>query len=399
MKPLCLLPLFFAITVLGVSSSEEYDYDYKKSYAEYFASHGYLFETHKAITKDGYILTLWRIQGKIGEKRQRKPPVLLQHGVMDNGFSWIFKKIYRNFPIMLCEAGYDVWIGNNRGTIQSLEHRDIRKYNWKNTWNRYWDFSFDEMGEYDFPSMVEHILDITDYEQVTYVGHSQGTAQFFVRASLDPDYINTKIKAFVGLSPVMYVEHAPGLFEKILAWLPFIDALYYLGMGNFWVTPGLTPFNGYFSNLFPHVLPTIVKMIAGWTKNQTLDLSRVGFLSANEPGGTSVKNLMHWLQLLRRGGFKKFDYGKKGNVERYGNDIAPEYEVTNLKQLTIPVYLLVAKCDNIVGWNDLARLLKLLPEGYKFEEVDDYGHLDYIWADDAHTKIYPQIISFINQFK
>ncbi len=386
-------------TLCFLTSAETVASDSSKSYAEYFASYGYLLETHKALTKDGYILTLWRIPGKLHEKRERKPPVLLQHGVMDNGFSWIFKTMYKNFPIILSDAGYDVWIGNTRGTIQSLEHVDIQNFDWKDPRGKYWDFSVSEMGEYDFPSMVDHILDVTGYDKLTYVGHSQGTTQFFIKSTLDPEYINAKIKAFVGMSPVLYVQNAPGIFEKIIAWIPFIDGLYALGLGNFWIAPSLLGLQGYFSNMFPQVLPTLVRMIAGWTKNQTLDISRVGFLSENEPGGTSVKNLIHWLQLVRRGGFKRFDYGKEGNLQHYGTIVPPEYEVQNLKKLTIPIYLWVANCDNIIGKKDLEALFKLLPAGYKFDTVDDYGHLDYIWADNAHVKIYPQIVQFINQLQ
>ena len=53
----------------------------------------------------------------------------------------------------LVRAGYDVWLGNQRGTKHSMEHLtlDYRKD------REYWLFSFTEMGEYDDPAMVDFV--------------------------------------------------------------------------------------------------------------------------------------------------------------------------------------------------------------------------------------------------
>ena len=117
------------------TSAEETDV--YKSPAEYLLSYGYNFEEHKVMTPDGYILTLWRIPKKLNERRTRRPPILLQHGVIDNSFSWLFKSIKQNLPIMLVDQGYDVWLGNNRGTLNSKEHIDPYNYNWKNVGSKF----------------------------------------------------------------------------------------------------------------------------------------------------------------------------------------------------------------------------------------------------------------------
>lgn len=43
----------------------------------------------------------------------------------------------------------------------------------------YWNFSFDEMAKYDQPALWKYILKETKQDKLTYVGHSQGTAQMF----------------------------------------------------------------------------------------------------------------------------------------------------------------------------------------------------------------------------
>lgn len=45
------------------------------------------------------------------------PPVLIQHGDYGDGAEWL--GAYADglpMHLQLAEAGYDVWIGNNRGT-------------------------------------------------------------------------------------------------------------------------------------------------------------------------------------------------------------------------------------------------------------------------------------------
>ena len=52
------------------------------------------------------------------------------------------------------------------------------------------------------PAFIDHILEVTGQEQLTYVGHSQGTTQVFMGASLLPEYYTAKINLMVGLGPV-----------------------------------------------------------------------------------------------------------------------------------------------------------------------------------------------------
>jgi len=53
---------------------------------------------------------------------------------------------------LTAEAGYDVWLGNNRGNQHSRMHRDLTTSD-----NEFWDFSFAEMGKYDLPAFISFI--------------------------------------------------------------------------------------------------------------------------------------------------------------------------------------------------------------------------------------------------
>lgn len=70
----------------------------------------------------------------------------------------------------LIRAGYDVWLGNQRGTKYSLDHTSLSKKD-----KAYWQFSYTEMGKYDAPAQVDYVRSQTGQKKVTYIGHSQGT--------------------------------------------------------------------------------------------------------------------------------------------------------------------------------------------------------------------------------
>lgn len=52
------------------------------------------------------------------------------------------------------------------------------------------------------------------------------------------------------------------------------------------------------------------------------------------PAGASVRTLIHYAQGINSGKFRKFDYGRKQNLEKYGTADPPEYD---LSKVTAPV--------------------------------------------------------------
>ena len=75
---------------------------------------------------------------------------------MTDSISWfhLSTKERAALPVQLFQAGYDVWLGNNRGTRHSRKHTFIdpdKQASW------YWDFSHDEFGTKDIPAMVDLI--------------------------------------------------------------------------------------------------------------------------------------------------------------------------------------------------------------------------------------------------
>lgn len=129
---------------------------------------GFRCENHQVVTDDGYILGIWRIPGKLADgPNQNKSVVLLQHGMNSDMMQWIFNARDIAPAVVLAKEGYDVWLGNNRGTRYSDRHVSL-----KNTDKHFWNFTWEEMGTKDTPKVIDYILKLTNQTKLSFIGHS-----------------------------------------------------------------------------------------------------------------------------------------------------------------------------------------------------------------------------------
>lgn len=149
-----------------------------------------------------------RIVDKNKSSDVEKPPVILWHGYL--GYSGNFvMNANRSLGFYLASHGYDVWLGNARGTRYSNTHTTLDNKSYK-----YWDFSFHEIAVKDLPASIDYILEYTNNEQISYVGHSQGCIAFLVLMCQLPEY-NKKVNVMHAMAPVLsikFVKHPIILF-------------------------------------------------------------------------------------------------------------------------------------------------------------------------------------------
>ena len=133
---------------------------------------GWATESYTVKTDDDYVLQLYRIPGVLGTDTNglKKPAVLMQHGIMCDSAFWIMNSPENSPAYILAEKGYDVWLGNNRGNVFGQYHTKMTMAD-----PAFWDFSWEEMGTYDIPAIIDFVLAKTGQSQLSYVGHSEGT--------------------------------------------------------------------------------------------------------------------------------------------------------------------------------------------------------------------------------
>ena len=76
------------------------------------------------------------------------------------------------------------------------------------------------------------------------------------------------------------------------------------------------------------------------------------------PGGTSVVNMNHWSQLVTSKKFQYFDYGKKENQKKYGQDTPPLIDLSKLNKVPIAIYS--GKADELADPTDVKWLTGVL---------------------------------------
>lgn len=75
---------------------------------------------------------------------------MIQHGLLANSESFILNG-EESAAFKYAKAGYDIWLGNNRGTTYSRKHK-ILDVDLKNDQAEFFDYSFYELGKYDVPA-------------------------------------------------------------------------------------------------------------------------------------------------------------------------------------------------------------------------------------------------------
>ena len=84
-------------------------------------------------------------------------------------------------------------------------------------------YSWHEIGVYDIPAMIDHIMEQTEQEKIFVISHSQGGTAFFAMASERPEY-QEKIIASFALAPVVFMSRTMNSLIQLSA--PYTEAIY-----------------------------------------------------------------------------------------------------------------------------------------------------------------------------
>ncbi|KAF2904607.1 hypothetical protein ILUMI_01569 [Ignelater luminosus] len=307
---------------------------------------GYPVETHTVLTEDGYILTLFRIHfGKKHSVKESKQPVLLQHGYKSNSkcFVAIGKK---SLGFILADNGYDVWLGNFRGSIYSRNHSRI-----KDTDEEFWNFSFHEMGVYDTAAQIDYINKLTN-KKLIYIGFSMGTTVGTIYATTYPEISENKVKIFIHLAPFVFADGMVAPTRLLLNLWPYAAPIgQALTGGQFYPEP-YSDINKamwkFFCNPFPiqiFICTFIDLCMFGFDYEQadpeTLTVAVLPLVDT-----VSIKTASHIAQFVILEKFQQFDYGRDGNLKKYGLIEPPLYDLSKVR---VPMHLI--RSDNDFVWN------------------------------------------------
>ena len=115
---------FLSLAALGSQVN-----DYSLNFVDICTKNGFATEKYEVVTPDDYILSLYRIPGTVQEMEsgqgEQKPAVLFVHALDTNMLEWVINDPEQAPAFVLAREGYDVWLGNNRGSEPSQGHKTL----------------------------------------------------------------------------------------------------------------------------------------------------------------------------------------------------------------------------------------------------------------------------------
>ncbi|KAH0818291.1 hypothetical protein GEV33_004500 [Tenebrio molitor] len=358
---------------------------------EMIKRNGYGVESHDVTTDDGYILQIYRVISKQAGSNEKKQPVYLEHGILLDSDAWTFVG-ERSLAYSLVDDGYDVWLGNQRGTPYSRRHETL-----KTTDLEYWDYNLDTVAVYDISASLNKVANETGMEgSIIYIGHSRGTTLIFMYAAEYPEETERLLKGIIALSPIAFFNPKPYI-EFLLTIGPSLGkSLKALGIRVFFQYPTiLKQFLEFICPSFPYFCEFIVFLVSGKLP-QFMPEDLLNFFS-HFPTSWAVNQAIQYSQMNNADKFQKFDYGKTKNLEEYGQDTPPEYDLGKIK---LPVYLLYGVNDIFITGKSVKRvydqlgsekkqILKIPVDNDKKE--DQFNHNDFFYAKNITTFLYEEM--------
>lgn len=310
----------------------------------------------------------------------------------------------------MANDGYDVWMGNVRGSKFSMKHQALDPLS-----RDFWQFSFHEIGFYDLPAMINYILGVSGKPSLFYVGHNQGTTALFVLLSTRPEY-NTKIIHAHMLAPIAFMDYrhpflSIGVDEQI-------KKAQLAGAYNFASLIDTTTLiiNTYCADRSFQTLNFCTDLwffLFGRNLNQTeinprLLLDIPNFISPT----ASTRQWVHYLQLGRSGKFQMYD--GTGDSMFLGSSRPAEY---NLAAVKAPMYFYHAAEDlvvsRLVGFSKSLKVFDGSNYKYCLQDVEhlrqtlmattrdyrvipNWNHMDFVYSRNARIVIYDGMLNLMN---
>ncbi|XP_049366253.1 triacylglycerol lipase 2-like [Solanum verrucosum] len=376
--------LFFARNILQISSENE-----DGICTSMVETQGYGCEEHKVTTDDGYILSLQRIPKGISGKAATNPPVLLQHGLLMDGNTWLLNPTDESLAFILADDGYDVWIANTRGTKYSQGHTSLSPQD-----PEYWEWSWDELVDFDLPATFKYVHDQTG-QKLHYVGHSLGTLIAF--AAISENKLLDMLRSAALLSPIAYLGQIKSPLAISASQNFIAEGLYWLGIHEF--DPRGEAVVKLLEKICQDPGNNCSDLMNSFTgPNCCVNSSRTDIFLEHEPQATATKNMVHIAQMTRKGTIEKFDYGNdEENNKHYGQPNPPQYIMSNIPN-NIPLFLGYGGADYLSDVNDVKILLDKLqnhnPDKLVLQYREDYAHADFVFGTNAKEIVYNPIMAF-----
>lgn len=407
-------------------------------------------ETHDVITDDQYVLTIHRlINPYINTRLKSKGVIIMQHGILCSSSFYLINSsplldrskdcynqqvldknnksnnsdssiITNNLAFTLSNLGYDVWLTNFRGNQYSHKHLVYPKSHPK-----YWEFTVDSLVKYDYKAYVSYILDYTQKQKYTFIGHSLGsTVGLGALTVLSNSRVTSNLTCSILLAPVASTRFMKGNMIPLFK----LAALLY---------DELSPFPGEAAakNVFLEYLCTYLSSLCYWIadtftgekhemgdKNKYIEsisrslndrLKKLDYDDYESKShefvfrhvlnqSVSMLIIKHIIQVYSSGRLSQYSYGKKMNKQIYGTELPPAYDLKEIDKPKLKVALMSGPSDAISTAGEVNWIAEQIYDKVSHLEhipirVNQFNHLDLVMSLRTSRLVNKPIIEFIEE--
>ncbi|KAK4397834.1 Triacylglycerol lipase 2 [Sesamum angolense] len=263
--------------------------------------------------------------------------------MLQDALTWLSNSPDESLGFILADNGFDVWLANVRGTNYSSGHTSLSPND-----PEYWDWSWDELVEYDLPAFVQYVNGQTG-QKLHYVGHSLGTLMAF--GAFSREEVLNMVRSAALLSPIAYMGQMPSPLARAAADIFTAEALI---LHEFFKLKSCSP--------------------------------------------TTYGHKEHDPSSPEQGTIAMYDYGSDDdNNKHYGQTTPPDYNMTSIPN-DLPLFLGYGGEDLLSDVKDVQTLIDALsdhdPDKLVLQYIQDYAHLDFVYAVNAKQVVYDPLVAF-----
>ncbi|MBE3041446.1 hypothetical protein IMZ48_02460, partial [Candidatus Bathyarchaeota archaeon] len=218
------------------------------------------------------------------------------------------------------------------------------------------------------------------------------TAQAFAALSIHPK-LNNQVNVFIALAPAMSPAGlSNGIVDSLVKASPQVLFLLFgrrsiLSSTTMWQSILYPP-------IFVRVIDMALSFLFGWrTRNIAMSQKLASYTHLYSY--TSTKSVVHWFQIIRNKSFQMYDDDRPtisvlGSQSKHTK--VAKYPTRNIKT---PIVLVYGGADSLV---DIKVMLEELPPQTVATEIPHYEHLDFLWARDVNTQVFPHVFDALDSF-
>lgn len=220
------------------------------------------------------------------------------------------------------------------------------------------------MGIFDLPAIIDFIIHQTGRQKISYIGHSQGTAQLFAALTLLPEYFEARLNSFLAFGPVTKLHNCGSTFLKIVASTHLDELLTRLDIFHEFLPslPALQAFENFTCKNLGFFCTGLLKLLAD-ANIEDDDMDRFKVFIGHFPSGASLRTLNHFADNIRNNRFTQLDANRT------------PYDLSKIKN--IPIGLFVGGHDLLATVTDNRLFKEVLTGNGSLDFYKEYEHMGH----------------------